>query len=67
MSIKIVFASSNRHKIDEIKALLPEGFELLSSLEAGFTEEVEETGKTFEENAIESKIKDVVGRVGIVA
>jgi len=51
MSIKIVFASSNRHKIEEIKALLPEGFELLSSAEAGFTEEVEETGKTFEENA----------------
>jgi XTP/dITP diphosphohydrolase len=51
MSVKIVFASSNQHKIDEIKALLPEGFELLSSAEAGFTEDVEETGKTFEENA----------------
>ena len=44
MSVKIVFASSNRHKIDEIKALLPEGFELLSSAEAGFTEDIEETG-----------------------
>ena len=51
MAVKIVFASSNRHKIDEVKALLPEGFELLSSAEVGFTEDVEETGKTFEDNA----------------
>ena len=51
MAVKIVFASSNLHKIDEIKALLPEDFELLSSAEVGFTEDVEETGKTFEDNA----------------
>lgn len=52
MSVKIVFASSNQHKIEEIRALLPQGFELLSAAEVGFTEEVEETGKTFEDNAL---------------
>ncbi len=47
----IVFASSNAHKLDEIRAMLPEGMELLSSSDVGFTEDVEETGKTFEDNA----------------
>ena len=30
---------------------MPEGFELLSSADVGYHEEIEETGKTFEENA----------------
>lgn len=47
----IVFASSNAHKLEEIRAMLPEGIELLSSSDVGFNEEVEETGKTFEDNA----------------
>lgn len=47
----IVFASANAHKLDEIRAMLPEGFELLSSSDIGFVDEVEETGKTFDDNA----------------
>jgi XTP/dITP diphosphohydrolase len=47
----IVFASSNAHKLEEIRAMLPEGLELLSSSDVGFHEEVEETGKTFEDNS----------------
>ncbi len=47
----IVFASANAHKLEEIRAMLPEGMTLMSSAEAGFHEEVEETGDTFEENA----------------
>jgi len=47
----IVFASANTHKLDEIRAMLPADIELLSSADIGFTEEVDETGDTFEENA----------------
>ncbi len=61
---KILFASSNRGKLAEIKALLPEGFELLNPADAGFDSEIEETGKTFEENA-EIKAKVLFEHTGI--
>lgn len=48
---KLVFASTNLGKLKEIKALMPDDIELLSPLDIGFTQEIEETGKTFEENA----------------
>jgi XTP/dITP diphosphohydrolase len=51
MSVKIIFASSNRHKLDEIRPLLPPGLDLLSLDDIGFKDEIEETGRTFEENA----------------
>lgn len=47
----IIFASANAHKLDEIRAMLPADVQLLSSADIGFTEEVDETGNTFEENA----------------
>ncbi len=46
----IVVASGNRHKIEEIKAIF-KGVKLVSMSEAGFTDEIEENGKTFKENA----------------
>ncbi len=53
--MKIVIASNNKHKISEIKAILHEkvskDIELLSLAEIGFYEDIEENGKTFEENA----------------
>ncbi len=47
---KIVVASGNRHKIEEIKKIFTQA-ELVSMSEAGFCGEIEETGKTFKENA----------------
>lgn len=47
----IYFASGNRHKLEEISAILPPGFNLLGQDQLGFPLEVEETGDTFEENA----------------
>lgn len=47
----LVFASTNRHKIDEIKAMLPEHIRLLSLREIGFNEEISETADTIEGNA----------------
>lgn len=54
--MKIVIASNNKHKISEIKAILhsnvSKDIELLSLAEIGFFEDIEETGETFEENAL---------------
>ena len=52
--MKLVFASHNQNKVNEIKSLLPDNFEILSLTEIGFNEEIEETGLTLDEN---SKIK----------
>jgi XTP/dITP diphosphohydrolase len=52
--MKLVFASHNQNKVNEIKSLLPDTFEILSLTEIGFNEEIEETGLTLDEN---SKIK----------
>lgn len=49
---KLVFASSNKGKIKEMKQLLAHtGIEVLTLTDIGFTQEIEETGTTFEENA----------------
>ena len=47
----IVLASGNKHKVKEIKQLLPE-YEIVSCKDAGFNGEIEEDGKTFYENAL---------------
>lgn len=49
---EIVFASNNKHKLDEIRDMLPDGIQLLSQAEIGFNQDVEETGKTFDDNAL---------------
>jgi len=48
----MVFASSNPNKIAEIKAMLPEGFELLGLADINCTEDIPETADTIEGNAI---------------
>ncbi len=51
--MKIVAATNNKHKVQELKALFEslENVELLTLKEINFTDEIEEDGKTFEENA----------------
>ena len=53
MTTKLLIATTNRGKLKEYRAML-DGlpFELLSLQDAGITLDVEETGETFEENAI---------------
>ena len=51
MKQTLVVASNNNHKIEEIKSILANRFELLSMEEIGFTEEIIENGTTFIENA----------------
>lgn len=47
---KIAVASGNKDKIAEIKAIF-KGVEIVSMEELGFTDEIEETGNSFKENA----------------
>lgn len=50
---RIVLASTNRHKIDEFRALLADvPCELVGPADLGLAVEVEETGATFHENAV---------------
>lgn len=48
---KMVVASNNAHKLREIAQIFHE-YEIISQRQAGFDAEVEETGATFEENAL---------------
>ena len=49
---RIVFATGNAHKMEEIRMILADlGMEVLSMKEAGVQAEPEENGATFEENA----------------
>lgn len=49
--MRLVFASNNAHKLDEVRAMMPAGIEVLSLRDIGFEQEIEETGTTLEENS----------------
>ena len=50
---RIVFATGNEGKLREIRMILEDlGLEILSAREAGIAAEAEETGSTYEENAL---------------
>ena len=48
---RIVVATGNAHKLKEISEIFPD-YEICSQKQMGFNEDVEETGKTFRENAL---------------
>ena len=52
--MRLVFASNNAHKLEEVRGIMPKGIEVLSLRDIGFEAEIEENGTTLEEN---SKIK----------
>ena len=49
--MKLVFATNNRHKLEELQAILGNSFELLSLKDIGCNEEIPEDYSTLEENA----------------
>jgi XTP/dITP diphosphohydrolase len=49
--MKIVFATNNKHKLDEIRSILGESIEVLSLKDIGCDADIPETGKTLDENA----------------
>ena len=65
--MKLVIASNNQNKIREIKSILDGQFdEIISMGEAGYHEEIEETGTTFRENAL-IKARHVMEKMGCAA
>ena len=59
--MKIIFATGNKNKMKEIRMILSDlGMEILYMKEVGIDVEVEEDGKTFEENAM-IKAKAIAG------
>ena len=50
--MKLVFASNNKNKIQEIQALIPNSIQILSFEDIGCTEDIPETATTIEGNAI---------------
>ena len=64
---ELIIASNNKHKIIEIKDILGEFFKNIYSLsEKNINVDIEETGKTFEENAI-IKAKHIAELTGLPA
>ena len=61
---KIVFATNNQHKLDEIRSILGPKFEIVSLAEIGCHEDIPETGQTLEENALQ-KAQYVYDHYGI--
>ena len=49
---KIVFATNNQHKLEEVRSMIGSYFEVLSLRDIDCNEEIPENGSTFEENAI---------------
>ena len=62
---QIVVASGNRAKLREIEQIF-QGYEVVSMQEAGFCGDIEETGATFEENAL-IKARAVCKALGRIA
>ena len=51
--MKIVFATNNQHKLEEIRSILGESIEVLSLKDIGCDVDIPETGTTLEENALQ--------------
>ncbi len=62
--MRLVFATGNKGKLREASEILGDEFELLSSAQAGITEDVEETGLTLKDNSI-IKAEYIYGKTGL--
>lgn len=51
--MKLIFATSNDHKLKEVLSMLPEGIEVVGMKEMGFTEDLPETQDTIEGNSLQ--------------
>ena len=51
MPLQLVFATNNRHKLEEVAAKINGEIQLLTLEDIGCKEDIEETGSTFKENA----------------
>lgn len=63
MQREILFATNNMHKLEEVKAILGDGYRLVTLRERGITEEIPEEQPTIEGNALQ-KARYVHARSG---
>jgi XTP/dITP diphosphohydrolase len=61
---EILFASNNEHKVNEVRQLLPNGYELLSLIDISWALDIPEPFNTYEDNA-KAKSCFVFDRTGI--
>ncbi len=52
MKQKLVFATNNAHKLEEVREVVGDKFNILSLQDIGYHEDIAETGETLEENAL---------------
>lgn len=62
--MKLVFASSNLNKLNEIRSVTSDGYTIVGLPDLNFTEELEETGTTLEENALQ-KARFIAEKYGL--
>lgn len=51
MDMRLVFASNNKHKLGEVRQILPATVEVIGLNEIGFLQEIDEVGDTLEANS----------------
>lgn len=49
--MKLIFATHNANKLSEVKAMMPQGYDLISLTDLKYHDEIEETSNTIEGNA----------------
>ena len=62
--MKIVFATNNAHKLDEVRQVVGSSFEIVSLRECGITEDIPENEPTLEGNAL-AKARYIHARTGL--
>ena len=62
--MKILFATANRGKLREAAEVLGPGFEIVSPLDLGITEDIPETGSTLQEKSLQ-KAQYIFDRTGL--
>lgn len=66
MEAKVIFATGNENKLKEIRQIMEgSNIEIISMKEAGVFTEIEETGTTFEENAM-LKARAIAAKTGLI-
>jgi XTP/dITP diphosphohydrolase len=64
--MEVLFATNNRHKIEEMQSLLPTDIRLITLKEAGIVEDIPEPFETLEDNA-RAKIQYILDRCNVSA
>ncbi len=62
--MKLVFATNNKHKLEEIQAILPNDIEVLSLSDINCNDDIEETADTLEGNAL-IKARHIYNKYGM--